>query len=166
MVKWATRVINAGAIIAMILILAMTLLMTADVFGRYIGKSITFSIELSQFMLVAIIFLGLAWTQSRKGHIQIDLLTSKLGPRNRALVNVAGLMLSVGMMALLTWRSGAQAIVSWQKNEIFCGAVFITVWPSRIALPVGGALLCVQLLIDLWREVQGILISVRSIKAE
>jgi len=57
----------------------MVLLITADVVMRYFFNSpIKGSYELVQFMLSMIVFLGLAFMQTKKGHVSVSLLTSKL----------------------------------------------------------------------------------------
>jgi len=61
------------------LIIALILSVVADIAYRNVfGRSIAGVLELDELFLVGIVFLGVAYTQSLKGHIGMELLTNRL----------------------------------------------------------------------------------------
>ena len=64
----------------------MMVLTTADVVARYVFNSPTmWADEMASYLLIAIVFLGLAQNLRTDGHIRIDVITNLLSSRSRAL---------------------------------------------------------------------------------
>ena len=83
--KFANPVSRIADSIGRAILALMVLLITADVIMRYfLDSPIKGSYELIQIMLAMIVFLGLAFMQTQKGHVSITLLTSKLSSSQRA----------------------------------------------------------------------------------
>ena len=66
--------------IAGIALFFMAMLVTVDVIGREFLHPTGIAHEVSGYCLVAIVFLGLAYTLRRGRHIQITTVTSRLSP--------------------------------------------------------------------------------------
>jgi C4-dicarboxylate transporter DctM subunit len=99
---WTARGINGVGITALTF---MMLLTAADVILRYVFDSpITGSYELSEFMMAILVSSGLAYTAWHRGHINVDLLISRTGPRSQAVVNSITSLLGVGFFVLMAWR--------------------------------------------------------------
>ena len=68
----------------------MVFLTFVDVFLRYwFGKSINGTVEITELMMVIVVFSSIAYTQWQKSHVTMDILTSKLTEPRRALLAVA-----------------------------------------------------------------------------
>jgi TRAP-type C4-dicarboxylate transport system permease small subunit len=62
----------------------MVVISFADVLLRYFfDKPIKGVYSITEVMLIMVVFLGLAYTQSEKGHVSIDVITSRLSSRTR-----------------------------------------------------------------------------------
>ena len=82
-----------------LLIFAM-LLTSADVIRRYaLNKSMGWSIEVTEFFLVGIVSLGIAWLLKEEGHVKVDFLLDWLNPKTRNLV--IGITSAIGALAVL-----------------------------------------------------------------
>ncbi len=80
-------------------------LILVDVTLRYFFKtSVPGSTELVELILVGLVFLGIAYTQFEKGHINIDFLTSRLPHNIQSIVGSITYLLTLGIVALITWR--------------------------------------------------------------
>jgi TRAP-type C4-dicarboxylate transport system permease small subunit len=55
----------------------------------------------------------------------------------RRWVLVTGYLVTATFFGLLVWQTGADAIRSFQLNEMIMGAVYVTIWPAKLALPIG-----------------------------
>jgi len=84
----------------------MSLPIFADVLARFtVRRSVPGIIELEEFLMIVIVFLALAHTQKKEGHIVIDLLTCRLpGPTARLLETFNHLVCTI-FFGLVTWRT-------------------------------------------------------------
>jgi tripartite ATP-independent transporter DctM subunit len=139
-----------------VVLAVMVLLITVDVVLRYFfNRPIKGSYELIEFMLVFIVFTGLAYTQTKTGHITIDLLTSRLSLNVQAVINSATHFLCLGTFILLTWRSIVKAEIL-RAESTTSGLLFIPNFPFMWVVAFGSALLCLFFLIDLIDSVSNV----------
>lgn len=130
-------------------IVAMMLLTTADVSLRYLfNRPILGSVELTEFMMLLVVALGLAYTQVRKGHIFVELITSKFSPRAQAVIESIGYFLCLVMYLLIVWQAVVQAQVQW-VHGVKTGALEIPKYPFYFVLAFGCVLLSIVFLVDL-----------------
>jgi len=100
---WLTRRLAEASLFCM-----MNLTMI-DVAGRYLfNLPVAGSVELTELMMVAVIFSGIALSSEAKGHVTVDLFALGLRGRVRWLQRLLGSAVALGIIALLT-------IVSWGK---------------------------------------------------
>ena len=86
---WVYPLSNIMDRIASVVLFFMMLLTIADVFLRKIfNKSILGTVEVSEFMLVILIFFALAHTEVLNGHVKVDLVLSRFGERVQGLLEV------------------------------------------------------------------------------
>jgi tripartite ATP-independent transporter DctM subunit len=139
-----------------VVLAVMVLLITVDVVLRYFfNRPIKGSYELIEFMLVFIVFTGLAYTQTKTGHITIDLLTSRLSKRLQAVINSATHFLCLGAFILVTWRSIVKSEILRAEGTT-SGLLFIPNFPFMWVVAFGSALLCLFFLIDLIDSVSNV----------
>ena len=137
----ATRfVVTISAYIAGIVLLALMLLTTADVAGRYFFNSpITGVFDVTHFAVLIMVFLGLAYCGFQGGHVAIDILYNKLnttiaGYLNRV-INLVGCIL----FGLIAWRALLQSFDAKEFNEA-SQLVLIPYYPFYYILVFGAAL--------------------------
>ena len=100
------------------LILFILVIMTAvDVSGRYLfSKPLPATYELTQLMFCLVIFFGMSWLAIKKGHIKINLITSKLPLNIREILDSITGLLSLTMCIIISWQAVEQAIVILHDN--------------------------------------------------
>ncbi|MFH1489560.1 MAG: TRAP transporter large permease subunit [Pseudomonadota bacterium] len=126
----------------------MVLLITLDVVLRYFfNRPIKGSYELVEFMMVALVFLGLGYTQTKKDHVSVNLLTEKLSANQVRVIQSITHLLSLGVFILITWRCIVQAEVL-RVNGSTSDVLFIPNYPFMFVAVFGSALLCFVFLID------------------
>ena len=135
----------------------MVILITTDVVLRYFfNRPIKGTYELIEFMLVAMVYLGLAYTQTKKNHISVTLLTEKLPPRVLSVVHSATHLLCLGIFALITWRGMVQA-EALRANGTTSDLLLIPSYPFMWVVVLGSALLCVIFLRDFLNAVTDVI---------
>lgn len=132
--------------------LCMVILIAGDLFARNVMRaSIPGAAEISTTLLVFMVYCGLAGAQAAKGHFNITFVLMLLPPRLRWVLDVAALALLCLITASLCWLTGGSAVSSYLRGESSWGIVIVPIWPARIAITVGFALLSLQALLDCLR---------------
>ena len=134
-------------------VLVMVLTIVIDVVGRtFFYKPLEGSLELNEMLMVLIVFLGLAWTQSQRGNVKIEIFTSRLSFKSARAVDLAVWTLSLVFAFLITIGGITEALHSTRIREAVWGIARFPVWPGKIILSFGCFLLCIQFLVDIINE--------------
>lgn len=135
------------------LVLVLTLLTAAEVLSRYLfNRPIPGTWELSQLMLVGIVFLGLAHAQAGGRHVRVELLVRRLGPGIRWWLERLALVLGLGIFAVILWAGARDTWRAWEIGDYTLGSIAFPVWPSKLMVPLGSLFLTLRFLIQLVRS--------------
>ena len=136
--KLLSLAIRLTAALGALAILALALLGTSDVLStRILNQSIPGFIKLSETGLVLALFLGLAVAARNRGHIRIDILVTRLGPRARRFCDATGYLFTAVFFALWTWQTGVMAAKSWSIRETATGLLPYPLYPIKFILFLG-----------------------------
>lgn len=134
------------AFLAIACIVVIVLLTVADVVRRSTaGRSVAGVTELSEVMMVAIVFLSLAFAERRGAHVSMTLVRRKLRPRAAAILNGLGLLVMIIVVGWMVWVTAGRAWESFLQQEFRFGLVRVPIWPARIAIVLGLAAYLVEL---------------------
>jgi TRAP-type C4-dicarboxylate transport system permease small subunit len=138
------------AVVGMSFIIPLMLLTTGDILGRkFFSKTIPGTFEISEYILATFILLGAAYTQQVKGHVGVDFLTSRISPRVRIACEIITTLLSLFIIAIVIWYGWLEGI----RERTVSDMLRIPQYPFRILVAVGGFLLWLELLIDLFNSI-------------
>lgn len=136
--------VGAGwiAIVAMWL---LTGLMAAEIISRtFFQISLIITLEVSQWLLLALVMMGVAWTLKAEGHVRIGLLSTHLSQRNQS-------WLLVCLSAIGAATFAFAAVYAWQgmvSNYVLgvrtATLIRLPLWWGWTPLFVGSALLAFQ----------------------
>ena len=124
-----------------VILALMVILISLDVVLRYFfNRPIKGSYELIEFMMVLVVFLGLAYTQVRKGHVSITLFTGKLSPGQLSVILSITYLLCIIIFSLITWRGILQA-EALRVNGTSSDLLFIPNFPFMWIVVIASVLL-------------------------
>ena len=104
--------------IAEISLLAMALLTLVDVLGRYVFSfPVRGSVELTEGLMVAVIFSGIPLATATGAHVSIDLVTLALGPRARQLQTAFAHLIAMGASLLFGCVTWGRAMASYEFKD-------------------------------------------------
>lgn len=135
----------AGALIAIVIITLYGVLMR-----RVFNAPVTWAIELPAFMFIAICALTLAFVQIKKSHIRMEAVTSRLRPVAQNILACLSLLLFLAYSIFVIWGSWERALYSLENGMTTLEAHF-PLFAVEVLLPIGLAVLCLQLLVELAR---------------
>ena len=152
--KWATKITG---VIAGIVLFSMMMLTTIDVICRYFfNASILGVYEITEFMMVSVVFFSLAYAQKLDGHVAVNLVVDRLSNKPRHLFNVFNFLISVVFLLIIAWMSFSQGVELFHSNRV-SGNWNIPVYPFFIILALGCAAMALELLKDLIITIRGML---------
>jgi len=121
------------------MIAVMMLLTVADVIARgFFNQSVQGSYELSEFMLVIVVFFSMAGCQLFKGHITIDLVVSRFPQRAKDIIDSIMYVFFLMMLCIVTWQLIDYAIR--ETGGTISGMLHIPVFPFIYMAALGSAL--------------------------
>jgi TRAP-type C4-dicarboxylate transport system permease small subunit len=137
--RWSNVIGVAGFFI-------MICLTFVDVIMRYIFHSpIRYVTEMVEVMMITSIFLAIAHTQNEKGHVSVDVITSKLKSKARLFVEVVTLTLSLGIWAIIIWQNAEEIQYVLAHNVVHTQSFLISKAPFLAIIVIGS--LCLWLLV-------------------
>ena len=111
-------------------------------------------LEIQWYLFGLIFFLCSGYTLLRNEHVRIDLLTSRLSKRGRTWIDIFGILCFLMPMAfiimLLSWPVFMHAFESGEMSNSPGGLIM---WPARLMVPVGFALLILQSISELIKRI-------------
>lgn len=126
------------------------LLGVADVVGtKFFGYPIPGTLEVTESTMVLIVFGALAYTQSRRAHIRVEIVYNSAGPRAQSLMDALTHFVALIYFGLLAWLGVHELLYSWEIREATMGAIRFPLYPARFMLAFGTALLVCQLALDM-----------------
>jgi len=116
-VKLLERAASFCAILAGVLLIAITLMTCVSLIGRNtVGWSIVGAFELSGFAAGAAIALFLPWCQVKRGNIIVDFFTARASLETQARLDRFGAFLLALAMGLMTWRTSIGGLNAWKSQ--------------------------------------------------
>lgn len=132
--------------IASVTIFALMCLTVADVLMRkFLNQSILGTVELTELLMVVIVFFTLGFSEMKDAHIKVDIFTSRLKPRIRMLLDVITQFLAFLLFTLMT-VSVLRHALSMQRVGELTQDLWIPKYPFLYLTALGCAVLSMTLL--------------------
>jgi len=147
MLRWLTACENALAALGSVIFAFITLAICAEVVLRYgFNRPLTWVVEVSEYALLWMTFLGTSWVLRQGGHVRVDILLQFLSP---AALRSCGLISSgCGILAsLVLVVFGASATwTAMARGSFKSTGIDIPTWIVLVVIPTGGLLLLLRFL--------------------
>lgn len=144
----------------------MMLLVLFEVFMRYVlNRPPAVADEFSAYMLVVLAFLGAARTWKEKGHVRITALVRRLPQRVSSWIRLITLVFALVFTLALTQVSCGYLAFSFQVHMASATHRHFPWQGPQMAIPIGYALLCVLIIIEIAKAITDIR-SGRSVDKE
>ena len=99
--RWGDRAVESCAAIALFLMMVLTLV---DVIGRkFFSRPLTGTVELTELMMVVVLFFALPLVSARNQHIVFDLFDSWLSPAARRVQQALVHLLAASLFGAAAW---------------------------------------------------------------
>lgn len=152
--RGSRRVNNVIAGIGGLLIVVVVLLTVVDVTGRYLFDApLPGTLEIQQILLAYIALVPLAYTLITGGHVRFTLIIDRFRGRVRPILEILSALIGIAVFVVLA-RGGWESFESsWAVREMMAATVPLPYWLPKAMLPLGAALMTIQLLLVVARQV-------------
>jgi len=135
----------------------MLVLMSSEVVARYaFNHSLGGVDEICGYLLVAMVFLGLAFTASSDEHIRVEIVFSRLGAWKQHLFRAVTMILFLAFCIILTKLSYDFAVVNYVRDLRSSYMWRTPLWIPVSAMPLGFAMMSVVLAVRLESLLSGL----------
>jgi TRAP-type mannitol/chloroaromatic compound transport system permease small subunit len=111
-------------------------------------------LEVQWYLFSAIFLLCAGYTLLRNEHIRIDVIAGRFSRRTQTWIDVFGtVFFLVPMVLLILYESWPWFVRAWNSGEVSPSAGGLILWPAKILLPVGFALLGLQGISELVKRI-------------
>lgn len=148
---WLATIENVSVVI---LLCASVVLYFSQVVTRYlIGFTFAWAEETIVAMVVWACFIGASIAVRHHAHIRLDLLLRVLPSVVQRPVAIVALLLSIVFVALMFWW-GVEFVQFMAFTNNRAESIDIPAYPFYIAVPLGGGLMTIRFIQELWRTLQ------------
>jgi TRAP-type mannitol/chloroaromatic compound transport system permease small subunit len=140
-----------GLLISGVLILVMAFLSTYGVGRRYfLHHPEPYSYELSTMLLVACVVFAVAGLQRHMRHLRVDFISNYFSANVKSiLLNIVTPVFALFYVLIITWKSWENALYSMRIDEMSQSSWQEPLFPIKLFVPIGMALLCLVLVAQL-----------------
>jgi len=153
------RVLDILSSVVGFIFVAAMLIVCLDVVMRYaFNRPMVWATEVSEYILLGMACLGIAWLLKEEGHVKIELVMARFKPRVQALVNAITSILTAVAVLAITWYSGQITWDLYQRGVEETKVLHVPKAPLLALVALGMFLLFIQFA----RRSHGYLISWRA----
>jgi TRAP-type C4-dicarboxylate transport system permease small subunit len=123
-------------------VVAMMALTTADVVARYAFNSPTmWADEMASYLLIAIVFLGLAQNLRTNAHIRIDVVTSLVPPGVWRVLEAFAFAVAIVFSFILIAGTWTRFDNFWTRNTLSDSPLMTPMWIAMVPVVIGAVVL-------------------------
>jgi TRAP-type mannitol/chloroaromatic compound transport system permease small subunit len=128
------------------LILVAVLVSAGNAVARYaFNASSNAWLEVQWYLFAAVFLLCAGYALKHNQHVRVDVVTPRLSRRAQAWIELFGTAVFLLPVTLLVlWLSWPVFTASWHSGEVSTNADGLVLWPARLLVPAGFALLALQ----------------------
>lgn len=143
--------------VACVAVSIMAVLVFVNVIARYVfGDSLAVSDELSTYLFVLMSFMGTAIAARRKAHLGLSIITDRVSPRARMIINEIMYAISA-LFCLLIVIFGVQMVISQYQMGQETATMQWPEWIYGSFVPIGAAFAMIaflQTMVQMYKDYQ------------
>ncbi len=141
------RIIDSFAGMSGVILIGIMFTISYEVIMRYFfRKAPTWAIEVTEYGLFLLAFLGAAWLLKMGRHVRVDVVVNMLSPQTERLFNVATSILGAVICLAITWFGIDATIDYFHRNVMMERVLVFPKYTLLLFIPLGSFLLAIQFL--------------------
>jgi len=145
--KWNEKLNNFCLFFAGLSLMAMLAVACTNMILRLAGRPISAAYELVCYFGAVTVALPLGYTQIKKSHIAVDIVSKTFPPSIRKVAVGISCLLGMAFFCIAAWCVGERAYTLWAAREV-SETLRIRYFPFTFGVAVGCGLVALSLLVD------------------
>jgi TRAP-type C4-dicarboxylate transport system permease small subunit len=146
------------AVVVAIILVLMTLTIGYAIFARAVHlPGPVWIVQFNEYAMLWATFLGAAWLLSKKRHVSIELIVSRLSRGTQKVFHLLHSLLGMSLCAILGWYGALTTLENFQRGVINVQAVDVPMGYVLLVIPFGFLLLLLQFVHDFFRAAHALL---------
>jgi TRAP-type C4-dicarboxylate transport system permease small subunit len=130
----------------------MVVLTCANIFLRIVWKPVMGTFELMGYSGAIVAALALGYTQTRRGHIAVDLVVLGFSKKTQRILNTTNSLICMIFFIMVAWQVAKYATTLWKTGEV-TETLQIIYYPFTYSVALGCVILSMVFLIDFVKSV-------------
>ncbi|WP_366923042.1 TRAP transporter small permease subunit [Metallumcola ferriviriculae] len=142
-----------GRIAGIMMLIGVALVLSEVVIRTFFDKTLYVTEEYTGYLMVAITFLGLAYTLKEKGHIRMVFLHKSLKGKAKILLELYAFIIGLTVFAIITYTSGSffwDSVVSGSRS-MQISETYLAI--PQAVMPLGSFLVALQFIAEILRSI-------------
>ncbi len=151
MQSFISKINNLLSAISGWLMLLMMSILLIDVIWRTFAKPLLGMAEMSVFVMMIVIYLGLSRCEEHGDHVRLEFLVEMARGRVRQGMIFLARLLAAVTVAALFYAVSTDAWAAFLTNDSIEGMISLPIWPTKFVMVVGMTLFFLQTLLNLFK---------------
>jgi C4-dicarboxylate transporter, DctQ subunit len=152
--RWIDAISVAGGNVAAVCMLAVTLIITYEVFARYLFSApTTWVAEISIYLWMALGLLGAAYALKNNTHFSITIVVDRLSAKNRRRLKILTHTMGIAYSLVFLLKGAEMVKFSYDLKDASTGLLQFPLWIPWTLVPLSGLLLTLQFINKLAEEI-------------
>ena len=165
-IRVVNRLSTLSGMLAVVLIAASILIVCQMVVLRYgFSASTSWQTDVVTFSLVAATMLGCPYLLLTGGHVNVDIVTSKLAPKQQQYLKIISRVIVFLIGVAFAWTGGLLTLEAYHGGWLSETVAEIPLWLAYLAMPVGFSLMAAQALADIFAISLGLDVDVNPMSS-
>lgn len=152
-VRAVDKVNRIVGIFAMYLVFAMMGVLVYSSITKALFSQPHWYLEVAQFLMVAYFLLGGGYSMQMNAHVRMDLFYSRWSPKTKAFVDAFTVFFLIVYLVFLLWGGYNSTEYSFEYNETTRSLWNPPLWPIKVVMMFGIALMLLQTIATFCRDV-------------
>ena len=147
--------LDSLAFLAAFLIVFAMISVSVDVFSRFFFNApIGWVLEITEYILLYIPFLGATWLLREDGHVNVDVIYNLLNPKNKRIVRICTSIACSIICAILAYWGTITTWDHFRRGIVNIEILRVPKWIIIIVIPVGFFLLSIEFLRKTYKNIK------------
>jgi TRAP-type C4-dicarboxylate transport system permease small subunit len=155
MKKIMTKINGFSAELSGWLLTVIMLLLVLNLVTRLFGVDVEALLQLTTFVFLAVIYLGLGHSEEHDDHIKVNVIIDNVPKKIRKILNVFNYILAVVVGVILTYAAGDAANEAFISKESIPGINPLPTFPVKVVIFFGLLFFSLQVMIRLFSILKG-----------
>ncbi len=139
------RTIGLLAVLGAVILVGIMVIVDYEVVARYFLNSPTpWMLEIVEYALLYLTFLGAAWVLKEEGHIKMDLIVTRLNPKAELWLNIVTSIIGTVVCLIITWYGITVVLGLYHSGQYFAAYLKPPKYIIVAIVPFGTLLLSIQ----------------------